>query len=244
MADQATKDAAAKARVISHMNADHQRELSHYVSSGLLCPPFSRADLFTKLRHYAKLSASAARSPKLDDISLSSMTISTPASGTHTIPITPPMSSYADARLRAVSMDETARSALGISSVQIKSFVPLTTSNICVLVVCLFASTSLAAQAAGYVAPGSKVWRALDAVVPGGAERYVALQRLVVVPMLAIHVGEAAWMSRKVEKHGVERWSGLWWKWVADNFLEGFGALARFDKEVKRLTKEKEAKTH
>lgn len=243
MADQASKDAAAKARIIKHMNADHQKELVHYVGC-LNRKEEQLIDSTLKLRYYAQLSPSAARSPKLEDISLKSMTISTLASGTHTIPIEPPMDSYADARLRAVSMDEKARAALGISSIQIKRFVKPTTANFVVMGLCVYTFTSFFLQSIGVIAPGTKAWQLIDSIFPGGAERYTWLQRTIGLPVIAIHAAEAAYMSHRLKKHGVEIGSGLWWQWVLDNFFEGFGAHDRFGKEVKRLKVEQENKKH
>src|SRR5438046_6159284 len=104
MADSSDKVAAAKARILNHMNADHQAELSHY------------------LRHYSHLSRSAARSPKLTDISLDSITIIATNGSTYSIALTPPMASLSEARNRLIKMDQDARSALGISDIRVSEY--------------------------------------------------------------------------------------------------------------------------
>jgi putative heme iron utilization protein len=104
MADQTSKDAAMKERIIKHMNNDHADSLSLY------------------LQHYNKLSASSARGARMTDISLSAMTFQTTDGKTHTIPLNPPMTSFADARTRSVDMDREARSALDISRIKLTSY--------------------------------------------------------------------------------------------------------------------------
>ncbi|RFU32856.1 hypothetical protein B7463_g3528, partial [Scytalidium lignicola] len=81
------------------MNADHQESLSLY------------------LRHFNHLPASSAQNPTLQDLTLSEMTISTGDGKTHTVPFTPPMKSWADARVQTVDMDTAARKALGIAPI-------------------------------------------------------------------------------------------------------------------------------
>ena len=106
MADPASKDEAAKARIIGHMNADHAESLSYY------------------LQHYISLSPRVARGAILCDISLSAMTLRTTDNKTHTIPFSPPMTSWAEARTRSVDMDRVSRNALDISSIRITSYDP------------------------------------------------------------------------------------------------------------------------
>ena len=89
-------DDAAKARIISHMNSSHADSLSAY------------------LQYYNRVPLPAASKPTLVDISLSSMTICDANQKSHTVRFSPPMASFADARIRTVAMDSEARRALGV----------------------------------------------------------------------------------------------------------------------------------
>lgn len=108
--DSATSDAAAKERIISHMNADHSSSLSDY------------------LQFYAHIQEPLAATAVLLDISLTKMTISTKSSpsGTTTtyIPIRPPMESLGDARVRLVDMAYEAMAGLGKSRYVVDFYLP------------------------------------------------------------------------------------------------------------------------
>jgi hypothetical protein len=68
----AVADESGKARVISHMNKDHQQDMSYI------------------LQHFKKLSAADAADPLMLDISLNSINFVS-VSGTHVVPLVPPM---------------------------------------------------------------------------------------------------------------------------------------------------------
>jgi len=87
-------DAASVARVLAHMNSDHKSDLSLY------------------LRHYAGLSAADAADAEMLDVDLGSMKIRC-VSGTHVVPIAPPMQSWSDRREKLAGMALAARAALG-----------------------------------------------------------------------------------------------------------------------------------
>jgi hypothetical protein len=91
MADQAAKEAAAKERIIKHLNNDHQQSLSYY------------------LQHFNSLSPWEASAPTLTDITFDALTFRTSSGGMSTIPLYPPMASWSEARIRTVEMDLTAR---------------------------------------------------------------------------------------------------------------------------------------
>merc|ERR1712072_128034 len=92
MADQQAKDEAAKNRIISHMNADHHDSIVRY------------------LEHFCKIPSWTADSGKMTDIDLRSMTFSCGGGRkTYSITLNPPMTSYRDARERAVQLDQQAR---------------------------------------------------------------------------------------------------------------------------------------
>jgi len=221
-------DSAAKTRIITHLNLNHRAELTRY------------------LQHYGHLSHRAASaSPQIQDLSLDTLTLTTTSrSGTtttHTIPWSPRLTSYADARPAAVNMDREARAALGISDIVITDFVAPSPFNIFVGLLVTYTYLSLLAQACGLIVPGTWFYDVVLAnCFPGGGEMYTWVQKMAALPVVVIHVGEAVWMDWKVRRFGVVRGSELWMKWVGDNALEGYGAHARFDELVRRKETEKE----
>jgi hypothetical protein len=226
MADQASKDAAAKQRIIKHMNNDHADSLSLY------------------LQHYSKLSARSARGAIMTDISLSAMTFQTTDGKTHTIPLKPPMISFADARTRSVDMDREARSALNVSSIKLTSYLPpRKPEHIIVFALCSMAYINFATK--HLMVPGTLYYDKVLPWWPGGPEGYLWTVDKVFWPMLAIHFTEAFLLDRtKLRKYGVERGSSLWWKWMVSVFIEGWGCWKRIDAEVERKTKEAEKAQH
>ncbi|PHH85571.1 hypothetical protein CDD83_233 [Cordyceps sp. RAO-2017] len=88
--------------------------------------------------------------------------------------------------------------------------------------------------------PGTRVWRAADALFPGGAPLYRRLVRALCLPVLALHAAEACYFDRRLRRHGVDRWSALWWRWASSCFVEGVMAFRRFDAVVARKTAAKD----
>ncbi len=86
-------DAASRARVIAHMNADHA------------------ADVSLILQFYAGQSPPEAAQARMTDIDMVNMTIES-ASGTHVVRIIPTMAKWADCRASLVSMSRSAHAAL------------------------------------------------------------------------------------------------------------------------------------
>jgi hypothetical protein len=226
MADQASKDAASKHRIIKHMNGDHAETLSLY------------------LQHYCKLSARAARGASMTDISLSAMIFRTSDGKTHTIPLNPPMASYAEARTRSVDMDREARSALDVSSVRITSYLlPSKPLHVFVFSICTVMWVAFITKY--MVVPKTWFYDEVLPYWPGGPESYLWVLKVILFPVLAIHFGEVWWLDRtRLRKYGVERGSLLWWKWAGSNFIEGYGCHQRIDAEVERKQKEAEKAQH
>lgn len=215
-------DVARKDRIISHMNREHTRELSHL------------------LRHYNRLSSSQAAKPSLRDISLETMHIR--AGGlNHDVTFTPALKSWDDVRTRLVEMDATSRGALGISDVYVTEYRPPHGLGLAFFigVVSYFCS----AIALPWIVPGSLPWTILSKVFPGGPTWYIWLVRVIFVPVLTIHVVEAYFFDKlRMKKHGVERWSGLWWAWEISVFLEGVSAMWRVDEIVAEKRQKNNAK--
>ena len=221
MTDQ-DKDAAAKHRIITHMNADHQDSLIRY------------------LEYYAHLSPFAARNAQLTDITFDSMTIASGNNNIHNVPITPPMTSWPEARPRVVVMDADAVKGLRRSNVTVKRYKGPRGWMTAVMVVC--ALTFLAFARPGNFVPGALLYDTLLKYVPGFAKFCWRVQPLVIYPMVALHVYEAMHMERsRLRKHTVRMLSRTWWKWMVSTFVEGAGAFVRFD-EVVREEEETRAK--
>ncbi|KAI0837269.1 hypothetical protein F5Y06DRAFT_85633 [Hypoxylon sp. FL0890] len=213
-----------KSRIIGHMNADHAKELEEY------------------LRAFNGLSASAARGAQIADMTLDAMTIKT-ASGTHTVAITPPLSSATDARVRLVDMSQRAKQKLGLSDIVVSVFTrPQGVGVFSFLGVALFI---VSAATYSLLQPGTAAWEVLDEVFPYGAAGYKWLVKAMVIPVLIIHVTEAWWLARtRLYTHGVEAGTGLWWLWVACTFMEGWPGVVRFDRLVEAERKKKEGAKH
>jgi hypothetical protein len=221
MADQASKDAAAKERIIKHLNTDHQRSLSYY------------------LQHFNSLSSFEARSPTLVDITFNALTFRTASGNMSTIPLYPPMTSWSEARIRTVEMDRDARAALNISSIVVTEYeaprgiLQITIFVLCVLTLILFITRP-------WIVPGTWVYDKVLKWYPGGPEWCLWIAKVIALPVVGIHAVEAYLLATtRLRKYNVEAGSSLWRKWVASCALEGFGAFQRIDAIVKK--KEEEA---
>jgi hypothetical protein len=213
MSDSESKAAAAKQRIITHMNADHADSLSHY------------------LRHHCSLSGPAASSPHLLDISLTSMTIRAASGTSHTIPLSPPLSSWSEARQRLVVMDADARKALGIPPVRPlveKWTPPRAPGHLVVLALVSVYAVGEMARRAGFVVPGSAAWEILQKTFPGGVGRWTWLQQKIFLPLVVIHAIETVVMVYRLKRANVPATSGVWWMWIASTAAEGVGSHQRF----------------
>lgn len=217
MASPNSTEDALKARIIAHMNRDHAAELAHY------------------LRAFNGIPASAARGAHLTDLSLDTLHLKTGSGKTHTVAITPPMTSLSESRVRLVDMATTAQKKLGLSDIKMdKSYTPPEGPGIA-----SFAGVAfyfLSALALPFLHPGTAGWNLIDSVYPsllGGAEGFVWLTRAIVVPVLLIHITEAWWMARtRMATHSVDVGSRTWCLWVGNTFFEGAPAFWRFDRLV------------
>ena len=212
-ADQATKDATMKQRVVTHMNCDHQDSLIRY------------------LEHFSSVSSFLARNARLEDITFSSLTIR--SSGTnYNIPIKPPMTAWSEVRQRVVALDAEAVAGLGRSSIAVKSYVKPYGSMLVVFAACVITWTSFSRRA--NFESGSLLYESILRYVPQFANFCWQVQPLVIYPMLVLHTSEATYMAHsRLSKHTVPFGSQLWWTWVCSTFIEGFGSFVRFDAIVK-----------
>lgn len=220
MASSSDKDVATKTRILNHMNADHAGSLSLY------------------LRHYCQLSKSEASRPKLLDISLSSLVIASKSGKSHTIPLEPPMSSYADARPRFVAMDNECRSALNISPYTITRYEsPKTFFHRLIFGLCLMTMVIITTKS--YIVPGTFFYDNVLPWFPGGAKTFLWISDKTAIPTIAIHVVETIYLDRsRLMKYNIERGSSMWWKWMTSCLIEGYGSFARIDAMMKKQEKD------
>ena len=221
---------ATKRRIITHMNNDHQDSLIRY------------------LEHYSHLSSFSVRHASLTDISFSSLHIHTPPSfpfltsgSSHTIPITPKLESWADARPRVVAMDQEATVGLRRNPITVKKYAPPHGWMTVVMLAC--ALTFICFSYGGNFLPGSFFY---ETFYLSAVPRFARLCHVIQVPLMAImlvlHSGEAWWMLRtRLRTHTVPTGSRLWWTWMGSVFVEGMGAFVRFDALI-REEEERRAK--
>lgn len=202
-----------------------------------------RHDLAAILQHQLGITTATSpegEDPELTDISLSTLTITSAGGRAHTVPISPPMASWADRRARLVDMTLAARSALGLddagAAVAVRTFVPPSGAGavVCAGVVFYFACFADVQLGMGsLVRPGGAAGPVLDAWFPGGVGAFVAVVRAIFWPVMAIHLGECWWLDRtRLGRYGVPRGGGLWWKWIVRCFFEGFTTFKSFDAVV------------
>ncbi|KAI3317037.1 hypothetical protein HD806DRAFT_516107 [Xylariaceae sp. AK1471] len=215
-----------KSRIMLHMNKEHGADLKRY------------------LRAFNGLSSSAAADAQLTDVSLDSLTIKS-TSGVHTVRISPPMKSLADARVRLVDMAQRAQEKLGLSDIRIDRFAGPRGIGAMSFIGVAFYFVSAAALYLGVLRPGTPAWTLLDKRFLYGAAGFAWLTKAIVFPVLAIHLTEAAWMAwSRLAKHGIEAGSALWFMWVLETFVEGYPAMARFDGLVREERKRKDSAKH
>ena len=219
----ASADETRKNRIISHMNNDHARELTHY------------------LRHFAHLPATAASQPTMRNVDLQGMVISARGKE-YTVAFTPPLESWAEVKTRIIEMDSIARENLGISDVYVTEYTPPEGMDIVVFVSVIF--YYCCAAGLPWVVPGSQIWAGLTDFFPGGPRLFCWLVKTIFVPVLGIHLVECYFFNKKLHKHGIDKATsgGLWWKWQLDCFIEGFPSFNRVDRIVAKKVAEKNAK--
>ncbi|KAK8200352.1 hypothetical protein IWZ00DRAFT_42528 [Phyllosticta capitalensis] len=220
MADSQSQDAAAKQRVLSHMNADHHDSVCRY------------------LEYFCGVSSFKARNARLADMSLESMTIATSGKH-HIIPLDPPMKSWREARERLVKMDKDAVIGLGRSDVSVKKYTRPRGLHAFVFTVCLLSFILVSRRANAL--PGSFIYDNVLGHAPGFAAFVATMQPIVLWFLVVCHGVECFILARKLKKYNVPFLGGVWWQWMASCVIEGFGTLQRVEALAReeRLAKEK-----
>jgi hypothetical protein len=232
---------ALKARIINHMNADHASSLSLFA------------------RYYCKLPARQSSTAKLTDIELTHLIISTTSTfnnyatnrttARNYIPLTPPMSSFSEARERLVAMHNEALAGLDLSDVAVTEYQPPQTPlQIFIFAICLWTWISFCYRPnllpTAPVKPIYAFW-SLGGSWPALASFVHYIQPVPITVMVIIHSAEAIHLARtRLRKHQVPTGSWVWWSWVISNFIEGAGAFQRLDAIVRDKEDEKKRKKH
>lgn len=221
-------DPVSKARTITHMNKDHAGDMSAI------------------LRHFAGLTEEQAADPEMLDLDLATVTVRS-ASGVHAVPVTPPMGSWGDRRGRLVDMTVEARRALGLDvAVEDKEasvaattgpvrFYPPEGVGLLSFAGVMWYFLSAAFYFSGHIVPGSLFWQFVEVIhFPGGPQLYAWLVKVILVPMIAIHVFEAAHVmaNKRLAARGVPVGSPVWLMWTGCTFFEGAPAWQRWDRKV------------
>ena len=156
------------------------------------------------------------------------------------IPLNPPMSSYRDARERAVQMDRESLEGLGRSDVTIKEFSPPT--GLWTLEFALISATFLGYSQRWWFVEGQIVEQILGA---GFAHFSWTIQPYLITFMLALHTSEMVYLMRnKLVKHSVNPRTRLFWLWTGTKFVEGLFSFKRFNDLVKAKHEAKAKKQH
>ncbi|KZZ91413.1 hypothetical protein AAL_06649 [Moelleriella libera RCEF 2490] len=215
-------DAAQRDRIISHMNQQHSRELTFY------------------LRHYQGLSIAQAAGASLRDVTLKEMRIR--AQGTdYTIPFNPPLSSWSEVRGRVVAMDATARAGLGISDILMDRYYGPGFFDKCLMGLVVFYFFCLFSLP--WFVPGTRAWKFVSTYLPFTPEFWRWEIKFVFWPTQIVHLAENFYLDySRLGKHGIDRWSPVWWQWIVSNYFEGIMAYRRFDRVIAAKRAEKEAK--
>jgi len=224
MSEKISQDEAAKARIITHMNADHHDSVIRY------------------LEHYHLLSPFSAYNGTIKDISLHNLTLL--CSGTvYETPFEPPMTSYREARERLVEMDKDCVTALKRSDVTVKEFIPpwKTTASSINFPLCL--ATFLAFSFRSNFDAGTGLFTPL---IPEGFRAFCwAIQPWLLTFLQVVHTIEALQMARsRLAKHNVNIRNPIFWLWTASTFVEGITCFKRFDGMIAKKEGEKASQKH
>ena len=159
---------------------------------------------------------------------------------TYQIPLKPPMSSFREARERAVQMEKESLQGLGKSDITVNEFVPPT--GIYALEFAIVAATFLAYSQRWWFAKGQIVEHLLGA---GFAKFSWTIQPYLITFMVGLHAAELVYFIRShLYRHSVNVRSHIWWQWVGFTFVEGQFAFKRFNDLVRRRQQEKAKQKH
>lgn len=210
-----TATMSSKDFIIKHMNADHQESLILF------------------LQAYCGITSTQAKNAHLEELSTSNLIIT--AHGTrYSVPIEPAMKNYSEARGRMVAMHKESLKRLGRSEITLTEYRAPRGIQAVIFVLCaLFYVTCFQRS---NLQPGSDLYEYLELQRVPWFPRLVCILQPYVV---GIHIIETvALVVTQLKPLNVPVLSGLWWKWVASCFVEGYGSFSR----IKQFVKEQKAK--
>ncbi|KAF2639422.1 integral membrane protein-like protein [Massarina eburnea CBS 473.64] len=220
-----TQDDAARQRIINHMNADHSDSIRRYLEA------FNHKSFYQ------------VRNARMTDVTLNDMKFDCGGQQI-SIPFDPPMKSYREARDRVVQLDKEALHILGRSDITITKFIPpwvhlfhLYNFSQCLMTYIIFSRPA-------HFQPGSLPYDLFLVHFPKFNGFCASIRLLLLGIMIPIHITEAVFMARKLGRHGVTPFDGIWWAWVASCVVEGKTSFMRADAFLEEKRKEKEAKKH
>ncbi|KAL6703287.1 hypothetical protein ACN47E_009994 [Coniothyrium glycines] len=221
-----TQEAAAKQRIIKHMNADHHDSIRRYVEA------------------YGSASMFQSRNARMSDITLTEMRFHCGNGQSPVITFDPPMKSLREARERLAQMDKESLQVLGRSDIPITTYIPpyVKLGHLWNFTQCLVAYALLPRPA--NFKPGSLLYETVLFRIPAFAELVARVSFIVFAIMLPIHLIETVIMSMKLAKHGTTFLDAVWWKWMSSCFVEGITSFWRLDGLIEEKRREKEAKKH
>lgn len=245
MASPEAQEAAARQRIIKHMNADHHdsvrrctlRSDTHAVAT------LTVAQIRRYVEAYASKSPRRTRFAQMTDINLNQMVISL-GGQTSTIAFDPPMKSLREARERLVQMDNDTLPILHRSDITVTRYIPpyVKLGHLFNFTQCILVYLLLPREA--NFRPGSLLYDNILLMAPAFAAFVLQVRWIVLPIMLAIHVTEAFVMANKVNRHGLTSADAVWWQWVGSSFVEGVTAFWRLDGLIAEKQREKDAKKH
>ncbi|KIW12631.1 hypothetical protein PV08_09909 [Exophiala spinifera] len=220
--------AAMKSRIITHMNADHALSLRLY------------------LMRYAHVPLGGTTGAQMLDIALDHMVLQS-GYGRHVVALAPPMKSLLEARERLVAMHASCLADLGLSDVVVDRYVPpARASQVAVTALSLLVFATFPFRDAlldPTTVPGG-VW-SLAGAAPWLARLGYTLQPYVLSFMVVAHLAETAFLTvPRLKRHWVDVGSWLWWAWVLDCAVEGFGCWTRLDEIVADVEEKRKTRKH
>ncbi|KAF2017400.1 hypothetical protein BU24DRAFT_149787 [Aaosphaeria arxii CBS 175.79] len=219
-----SKDAAARDRIIKHMNADHHDSVQRYIE-------VTNTTFFWQLRD-----------AKMTDIDVDGMKFSySGGSKTATVTFDPPLKSLSEARERLVALDKETMKKLSRSDVTMTTFIPpyVKIGHLINWLVCF--STYALLSTASFLRPGGLPYDLFLHKYPEFTAFLLSARGWIFWIMVAIHGFEAGAMGTRLEQHGVQPDQGIWWAWVATCFVEGITSTWRFNSFIDKKRKEKDA---
>lgn len=243
MATPEAQEAAVKERIVNHMNKDHTDSVSY---SAAVQDSISPPQIRRYLQAFKQKFFYQVRGARLIDVTLNDIKFT--CGGQQVVmPFDPPMKTLKEARERLVQLDKDALKALGHSDITVTNYVPPWAPgqhyiHIINSAACLFTWIIFARKA--NFQSGSFVHDNLLSRFPSWSEFCLAIQPFLISIMFIIHAVEAVLMARKLSRHGLTPFDGIWWAWVGSAFNEGFTSFRRVNTHIEQKQKEKELKRH